>query len=72
MLWAQQDKKLVLVLAIFTLVTGISKNAQKIRVLDKIPCICYSLQFEKDKSKDILALLDFGGKVNEMTLVYTA
>ena len=51
---------------------GISKVAQKMKVLDKIPCICYPMQFWKDKAKDILALLNFKSKINAMTLAYTA
>ena len=42
------------------------------RVLDKVPCICYPVQFRKDKGKDVLALLDSGSKVNAMTLAYAA
>ena len=42
------------------------------RVLDKVPCICYLIQFYKDKDKDILALLDSKSKVNAMTLAYVA
>ena len=41
------------------------------RVLDKVPCIYYSVQFRKDKGKDVLALLDSENKVNAMTLAYT-
>ena len=53
------------------LVTG-AKKAQEMRVLDRVPCICYSVQFLKDKSKNVLALLDFGSKVNAITLAYIA
>ena len=42
------------------------------RVLDRVPCICYLVQFLKDKGKDVLALLDSGSKVNAMTSAYTA
>ena len=42
------------------------------RVLDKVPCICYPVQFRKDKDKDILALLDSGSEVNAMTPAYAA
>ena len=55
-----------------SLVTGASKKAPKVRVLDKIPCICYPVQFRKDKSKDVLALLDSRSEVNAMTLAYAA
>ena len=42
------------------------------RVLNRVLCICYLVQFQKDKNKDVLALLDFRSKVNAMTLVYMA
>ena len=60
-----------MVLAISTLVTH-TKKAQEGGVLDKISYICYSVQFQKDKSKDVLALLDFGSKVNAITPAYIA
>ena len=46
---------------------GASRKALKVRVLNKVFCICYSIQFRKDKGKNVLALLDFGSKVNAMT-----
>ena len=52
--------------------TNASKEASKIRVLDKVPSICYSVQFRKNKSKNVLALLDSGSEVNAMTPAYTA
>ena len=42
------------------------------RVLDEISCICYLVQFQKDKSKDVLALLNSRSKVNAMTPAYAA
>ena len=42
------------------------------RVLYRVPCICYFVQFCKDKGKDVLALLDFESKVNAMTPAYAA
>ena len=42
------------------------------RVLDRVPYICYPVQFRKDKGKDILALLDSRSKVNVMTLAHVA
>ena len=42
------------------------------RVLDKVACICYLIQFRNDKGKDVLALLDFGSKVNAMIPAYAA
>ena len=62
-------KKLVLVLAISTLVTD-TKKAQKLRVLNRVFCICYLVQFQKDKSKDVLALFDSGSQVNAMIPAY--
>ena len=54
------------------LVTGASNKAPKVKVLDKIPCISYPVQFRKNKGKDVLALLNSGSKVNIMTLAYAA
>ena len=42
------------------------------RVLDKVSCICYPVQFCKDKDKDVLALLNSGSKVNAMNPAYAA
>ena len=42
------------------------------RVLDKVPCICYLVQFRKDKDKNVLALLNSGSEVNAMTPAYVA
>ena len=50
--------------------TGASKKALKVRVLDRFPYIRYPVQFRKDKSKDVLALFDSEGKVNAMTPAY--
>ena len=52
--------------------TGASKKVLKIRVLDRVPCICYPIQFRKYKGKDVLALLDFRSGVNAMTPAYEA
>ena len=47
-----------------------SEEAPKV-ILDRVPCIHYPVQFQKDKSKgDISALIDFGSKVNVMTPAY--
>ena len=54
------------------LVTGASTEASKVKVLDKVLCICYPVQFCKDKDKDILALIVSGSEVNTMTLADTA
>ena len=58
-------------MATFMSITG-AKEAQKMRVLDRIFCICYLMSFQKDKGKDVLALLDSENKVNAMTLAYMA
>ena len=47
-----------------------AKKAQRVRVLGRVPCICYLVPFQKDKNKDILALLNFKNKVNAITLAY--
>ena len=52
-------KKLVLVLATFMSVIG-ARNAQKVKVLNRICCIYCLVQFRKDKGKNVLALLNFG------------
>ena len=49
---------------------GASREAPKVKVLDKIPCICYPVQFHKDKGKDVLTLLDSKSEVNAMTPAY--
>ena len=61
-----------MVLATFLLVTGAGKETPKVRVLDRVPCICYLVQFRKDKGKNALALLDSGSEVNVITLAYKA
>ena len=68
---ASQTKKLVSVLATSTLVTVV-KKAQKVRVLDRVACIYYPMQLQKEKSKDILALLNSESKVNAISSAYTA
>ena len=52
--------------------TGASRKAPKVRVLDRVPCICYPVQFRKNKGKDVLALLDSGSEVNAMIPAYAA
>ena len=49
-----------------------AKKTQKVKVLDRVFCICYLVQFQKDKDKNVLALLDFRSKINAMTLAYAA
>ena len=48
---------------------GASKEAFKV-ILDWEPCIHYPVQFRNNK-ETIQALIDFGSKVNVMTLAYT-
>ena len=69
---AAQAKKLVSVLANSSSVTGASKEAWKVRVLDRVFCIYYPVQFRKDNSKDVLALLNSEKKINAMTPAYAA
>ena len=52
--------------------TGASREAAKVKVLDRVPCICYLVQFRKDKGKDVLALLNSESKINAITPAYTA
>ena len=39
-------------------------------ILDRVPCIHYQVQFQKDKEVIIQALIDLGSKVNAMTPAY--
>ena len=66
---ATKAKKLVSLLAISALVTGASKEAQKV-IIDQMPCIHYLVQFQKDKGATIQALINSGNKVNIITLTY--
>ena len=66
---ATQAKKLVSVSATSASVTGANKEAQEV-ILDRVPCIHYPVQFQKDKEV-IKALIDSGSKVNAMTPAYT-
>ena len=59
-------------MATFLSVTDASREVPKIKILDRIPCICYPVQFRKDKDKDVLALLDSESEVNAMTPAYAA
>ena len=60
-----------MVLAIFTLVTGIKKTL-KVRFLDQVPYICYPMELQKDKGKDELDLFNLGSRENAIILTYTA
>ena len=68
---ALQAKKLVLVSTTSLLVTG-AKETQRIRVLNWIAGICYPMQFQNNKGKDGLPLIDFESKVNVKTPTYAA
>ena len=52
--------------------TGASSEAPKVKVLDKVSCICYPVQFCKDKGKNVFALLNSKNEVNVMTPAYAA
>ena len=52
--------------------TGASREAPKLRVLDRVLYICYPIQFRKDKGEDVLALLDSGSEVNAITPAHAA
>ena len=52
--------------------TCISRKTEKVSVLDKVFCICYSAQIQKDKKKNFLALLDSRSMINMMILAYLA
>ena len=69
--WAPQAKKLVLVLATSLSVISANRKAPKIKVLNRVPYICYPVQFRKNKGKDVLALLDSKSELNAMTPAYT-
>ena len=66
---ATKAKKLVSVSATSALVIGASKEAQEV-ILDRMSCIHYLVQFQKDKMVTIWALIDLGSKVNATTLAY--
>ena len=42
------------------------------KVLDLFSCICYLVQFQKDKSKNILFLLNSESEINVKTPAYVA
>ena len=50
--------------------TRAGKEAQKVIVLDRLPCIHYQVQFRKDQGATIQALIDSSSKVNAMTPAY--
>ena len=63
----QAIKKLVSVLAIFTLV--IEASQENIVALDWVSCICYPIQFKKSKVL-VQALIVSASDINTMTLGY--
>lgn len=64
----QNSKKLVLVSAIFALVTEASKKNDII--LDWVPCIHYLLRLHKEKKNKIRALIKSGNEINTMKPAY--
>ena len=50
-------------------------NTSRKATLERVPCIRYPVQFrqknDKDKDKDVRALIDFGSKVNAIYPAYT-
>ena len=66
MLQAPQNKKLVSVLITFTLKIDTNKKFQKVKVLDRVSYICYLVQFQKNKDKDVLALCKMVNLVNTL------
>ena len=71
MLKVSEAKKLVSVVATFASVTGASKEAQEVIVLDRVLCIYHLMQFRKDLGTTIWALINSGSEINAMILVYT-
>ena len=72
---ASKAKKLVLVLVTSVLVTDASKEAQVTQiiqemVLDRVSCIHYLMEFQKDKKANTWALINFGSEINAITPVY--
>lgn len=62
-------KKLLPVLATFFSMTGASKEAQEVIILDWVLYIYYLVQFKKN---EVRALIDLSSKVNVMTLEFAA
>ena len=52
--------------------TGACMETPKVRVLDRIPCTCYPVQFRKDKGKNVVALLNSGSEINAITSAHAA
>lgn len=67
-------KKLVAIIIIYTLITSTSKKvAKKVRDLNKISYICYSVLFQKIIKKiEILTLINFKSDINTINFVYAA
>ena len=49
-----------------------SREAYEIRVLNKIPCIYYPIKLQKNRSKNVLALLNSRSEINVMAAAYAA
>ena len=58
------------VLTTFAAVISVNKETQEM-ILDWVPYIYYPVQFQKDKEV-IMALINFGSKVNTMILAYAS
>ena len=67
-----ETKKLVLVLATFTSMTGAKEEAlEREKDLEQVPCIYYSVQFKKNTSKaQVQALINSKSEVNAIHLAF--
>ena len=52
--------------------TDASREAPKVKVLNRILCLHSLVQFPKNKGKDVIALLDSESEVNAMTPAHAA
>lgn len=48
--------------------TGIRE--ENVNVLDRMPCIYYLVQFQKENKEVIRALIDFSSKINAISPTY--
>ena len=44
---------------------------KNVKVINQVLYICYQMQFQKDKNKNILALINSASEINIMILTYT-
>lgn len=72
----ERAKKLVTVAVTSASTTCTKKEIQlapRLLALDRIPCICYPVEFEKDQNKEVIqALINSGSEGNAMTFAYAA